>query len=61
MSTWGRSAKPCQPSGCFAEEKEGDQHMLSVRKFLALIRDSGHPVTIAKTKEEFVERFKSYS
>ena len=35
--------------------------MLSVRKFLALIRDSGHPVTIAKTKEEFVERLKSYS
>ena len=40
------------------EDQEEDQTMSSVHKFLALRRDSGHPVTFVQTKEVFEEKLK---
>ena len=42
------------------EEEEEYRHTPSVHNFLAIRRDSGHPVTFVETKEEFEERLKSY-
>ena len=44
---------------CIEEMEEGEDTS-SVHKFLAIRRDSGHPVTFVKTKEEFEERLESY-
>ena len=38
----------------------GDQPTPSLDRFLAARRDSGHPVTIVQTKEEFEDKLKSY-
>ena len=47
---------------CIEEEEEEEEyrHTSSVHNFLAVRRDSGHPVTFVETKEEFEERLKSY-
>ena len=47
---------------CIEEEEEEEEyrHTPSVHMFLAIRRDSGHPVTFVETKEEFEERLKSY-
>ena len=47
---------------CIEEKEEGEErrHTSSIHKFLAIRRDSGHPVTFVETKEEFEERLESY-
>ena len=42
------------------EKQEGYRHTSSIHDFLAVRRDSGHPVTFVETKVEFEERLKSY-
>ena len=44
---------------CLEGEEEG-QATSPVGKFLAVRRDSGHPVTFVNTKDEFEEKLKSY-
>jgi hypothetical protein len=43
-----------------SEDPEEDQYMPSVQKFLAVRRESGHPVTFVETEKEFEEILKSY-